>query len=309
MTLLACILSSSLVGVDSMMTAVALPAVAEDLDVGLAAQQWVVAAFLVSLGSLLLVGGALDDLYDSWRIFAIGTAGFGAAALVSTLAPNMALLIGGRLLQGAMAALLIPSVLAVISSTFSGDERSRAIGTWTAWSGVSVILGPLIGGLLVDAISWRAVYGVIVPFSALVLVLILRASPSGLRRSEGASIDRAGALLAVLLVGGPVFALIQGARRRLGQPPGAGGVDGRGARPRRVRWVGATGPQPAAASVPVPEPQLQVLNLVTFILYAALISTGVYTILFLQQTAGYSPTEAGTAGIVGRFCRPPHRNP
>jgi EmrB/QacA subfamily drug resistance transporter len=297
-TLLACILSSSLVGVDSMMTTVALPAIAEDLDVGLAGQQWVVAAFLVALGSLVLVGGALDDLYDSWRIFRIGTAGFGAAALVSALAPNLALLIGGRLLQGAMAALLIPSVLAVIMSTFAGDDRSRAIGAWTAWSGVSIILGPLVGGLLVNAFSWRAVYGVLVPLSLVVLVLILRAAPAEIRRPEGAALDVTGALLAVPLVGGPVFALIQGPVVGWASPLVLGALAlGPVAIVAFVWWEQRT-PNPLLPLLLFRSRSFTVLNLVTFILYAALIASGVYTVLFLQQTAGYSATAAGMASIV-----------
>lgn len=191
LTLLAAILASSLVGVDSMMTAVALPAIAEDLEVGMAAQQWVVAAFLIALGSLLLVGGAAGDIYGRWRIFTVGTAGFGLAALVSTLAPSLPVLIAGRLLQGAAAALLVPSVLAVISTTFSGQERSRAIAKWTAWSGVAVIAGPVVGGFLVDQMSWRAVYGVLAPLSLLTAVLPARTSaPRRAQRFGTPSLNR-----------------------------------------------------------------------------------------------------------------------
>jgi EmrB/QacA subfamily drug resistance transporter len=298
LTLLAAILSSSLVGMESMMTAVALPAIAEDLNVGIAAQQWVVAAFLLALGSLLLVGGALDDLCGAWRIFAIGTAGFGVAALVSTLAPNVGLLVLGRLLQGTMAALLIPSVLAVITSTFSGDERSRAIGMWTAWSGVSMVLGPLVGGLLVESVSWRAVYGVLVPLSAVVLLLILRATPAQPRQVGGGVLDRVGAVLAVPLVSGPVFALIQGPVEGWASPLVvaalvAGALAGIG-----FVWWERRAPNPLVPPLLFRSRSFTVLNLVTFILYAALICTGVYTILFLQQTAGYSPTEAGMAAVV-----------
>lgn len=195
--LAACILSSALVGMDSMMTTVALPAIAEDLGVGLAVQQWVVAGFLLALGSLLLAGGALGDVYDRWVVFGVGTAGFGIAALLSALAPSAPLLIAGRLLQGAAAALMVPSALAVITTSFSGAERSRAIGSWTAWSGLSIIAGPAIGGVLIDVWSWRAVYGVLVPLTGIVVFLIIRAAPTRTHRRSGDRVDWGGALLGV----------------------------------------------------------------------------------------------------------------
>lgn len=298
LTLVACVLSSSLVGVDSMMTSVALPAIAEDMGAGLAAQQWVVAAFLLALGSLLLVGGALGDLYDRWLVFAVGTAGFGLAALVSALAPNVPVLVAGRLLQGAAAALLVPSVLAVISTTFDGEERSRAIGVWTAWSGVSIVVGPGLGGLLVDLVSWRAVYGVLVPASALVIVLIVRAAPAATVRTERRPLDRVGALLAVPVVGGPVLALIQAPDMGWGSPVVVGALVA-----GLLAGAGFVIRERTAAVPLLPSALFRirtftVLNLVTFVLYAALISSGVYTVLFLQQTAGYSPAVAGLASVV-----------
>lgn len=158
LVLLACILASSLVGMDGLMTTVALPAVANALNGGLADQQWVVAAFLLALGSLILVGGALGDVVGRRLVFSVGTAGFGLGALLCAVAPNVPLLIAGRLAQGAAAALLLPCVLAILTVTFEGESRSKVIASWSAWSGLSVIAGPLVGGLLISSLSWRAIY-------------------------------------------------------------------------------------------------------------------------------------------------------
>lgn len=296
--LAACILSSSLVGMDGMMTTVALPAIAEDLGGGLAVQQWVVAGFLLALGSLLLAGGALGDVYDRWCVFGVGTAAFGAATLLSALAPSATFLIAGRLLQGAAAALMIPSALAVIITTFSGPARPRAIGSWTAWSGLSVIAGPALGGLLIEAWSWRAVYGALVPLAAIVVFLIYRAAPTRIPRRAGGQPDWGGVLLGVPAVGGPAVALIQG--------PNAGWSDplvllaiviGVLASVAFIWWE-RRAPNAMLALHLFNKHNFVVLNIVTFVLYGALISSGVYTVLFLNQTAGYSATAAGLAAAV-----------
>lgn len=297
--LVACILASSLVGLDSMMTTVALPVIAADLGGGLAVQQWVVAAFLIALGSLLLPGGALGDAYDRWLVFGLGTLGFGLGALLCSLAPSAAVLIAGRLVQGVAAALMVPSVLAIITASFSGRERQRAIATWTAWSGVAVIAGPVLGGALVELLSWRAVYGVLVPLCALVVFIIVRAAPSRRkRRPADDRMDWGGGLLGVPAVGGPAFALIHGPVTGWGNP--------------LILVALALGCMSMAALVswerrarrPLIPPQLfanrefVLLNAITLLLYGGLISSGVYTVLFLNQTAGYSATGAGLAAAV-----------
>src|SRR4051812_33475900 len=144
--LLATILGSSMVFIDGTVVNVALPAIQEDLGGGLAAQQWIVDAYLLTLGSLILVGGSLGDLYGERRIFATGVASFGLASILCALAPTANLLIVARGIQGIAGALLIPASLAVIVTCFEGDERGAAVGTWTAWGGISIIIGPLVGG-------------------------------------------------------------------------------------------------------------------------------------------------------------------
>lgn len=297
LVLLACVLASSLVGMDSLMTTVALPAIAGDLDAGMAVQQWIVAAFLLAVGSLILVGGALGDVYGRRLVFAVGTAGFGAAALVCALAPNAGVLVAGRLLQGTAAALLLPSVLAVITGAFGKADRSRAIARWSAWSGLSVIAGPVVGGLLIDAVSWRAVYWAELPCAAVVVVLILRATPPG-DGTAGASVDATGATLAVPAVGGPAFYLIQAPRSGWADPPTlAALVAGLASLVAFLAWQ-------RRARDPLLPPALfrirafAAINATTFVLYGALISCGTYTILFLQENLGYRPAPAGIAGAV-----------
>lgn len=298
LTLWACILSSSLVGIDGVMTPVALPEIARDFGVGLVVQQWVVAACMLALGSLLLVGGALGDAYNRWRVFGIGTAAYAAASLVSALAPNATVLIGGRFLQGMAAALVVPGALSIITTTFAGAERSKAIGTWTAWSGVSVIVGPAIGGALVGTVGWRAVYGVLVVLSLLVLYLIVRAAPANVAQEPSGKVDVAGALLAVPIVGGPVFAFIQGPSIGWANPLVVGGFVAGVLAAVTFVWWERRAPSPLVPFELFGNRTFTMLNVVTFVLYAALICTGVYVILFLQQTAGYGPIAAGLSSVI-----------
>src|SRR5579862_380532 len=163
LTLLACILGSSAVFLDGTLVNVALPAIRRDLHGGLATQEWIVDAYLLALGSLVLIGGSLGDLFGRRRIFAAGVAGFGVASLLCALAPTAVTLIVARGVQGVTGALLVPSTLALIMDTFQDHERAAAIGTWTAWTGIATVAGPLLGGALVQAGSWRWIFVVNVP--------------------------------------------------------------------------------------------------------------------------------------------------
>ena len=150
--LMAAILGSAVVAVDATVVNVALPRIADDLGGGLAGQQWVANAYLLTLGSLILVGGSLGDLYGERRVFSIGVGGFGVVSLLCALAPSIEVLIAGRALQGVFGALLTPSALAVIVSTFEPDERGAAIGSWTAWGGIEWSSGRCSGA---GSSTWR----------------------------------------------------------------------------------------------------------------------------------------------------------
>src|SRR5665809_168920 len=170
LVLVAAILGTTVVTVDSTVVNVALPAIADDLGGGLAGQQWTSNAYLVTLGSLLLIGGSLGDLFGERRVFSLGMVAFGITSILCAIAPTIEILVIGRALQGVAGALLTPSALAVIVATFSESERGRAVGLWVAWSGIGTVLGPLIGAQLVDTASWRYIFAINVP-------LVLYTSP------------------------------------------------------------------------------------------------------------------------------------
>ncbi|MDX6401093.1 MAG: hypothetical protein QOF27_1699, partial [Gaiellaceae bacterium] len=163
LTLIAAILGSSIVFIDGTVVNVALPPIQHDLGGGLAAQQWIADAYLLTLGSLILVGGSLGDIFGEARVFRLGVAWFGVASVLCAVSPNVDTLIVFRGLQGIAGALLTPASLALITSTFSGAERGAAIGTWTAWSGISTVVGPLLGGWLIGVSSWRVIFFLNVP--------------------------------------------------------------------------------------------------------------------------------------------------
>ena len=177
LTLLAAILGSSVVFLDGTVVNVALPAIREDLDAGLAEQQWVVEAYLLTLGSLILVGGSLGDILGRRRVFIWGLLGFGLTSALCAIAPSDVLLIVARGLQGIAGALLVPSSLALITAVFPGDERGAAIGSWTAWTGISFVLGPLGGGALIEFVSWRWIFAINVPFVIATLLLVRAGVP------------------------------------------------------------------------------------------------------------------------------------
>ncbi|MDX6699050.1 MAG: hypothetical protein QOE65_2447 [Solirubrobacteraceae bacterium] len=295
LVLVACILGSGIAFLDGTIVNVALPAIASDLDAGLSIQQWVVGGYLLTLGSFLLVGGALGDLLGRRRVFVGGAAAFGAASLLCALAPSPVWLVVFRLLQGVAAAVLVPSTMGIIVTVFDEDERGRAIGTWTAWTGISTVIGPLAGGLLVQAASWRWVFLVNLPFVVLTIVLTLRAMPDDRPPGRRAPLDVRGAALAALGLAGPVFALIEQPDRGWGDPivwgPLVAGI---------VFLAAFVAEERRAHDPMVPfelfrRRNFTAGNLATLAMYAGLGLPFFYLVLFLQQAAGYGPIQAGLA--------------
>jgi EmrB/QacA subfamily drug resistance transporter len=296
LTLIACILGSAIVFIDGTVVNVALPAIRRDLDASLADQQWIVEAYLLFLGSLILIGGSLSDLFGRRRVFALGTALFGVTSFLCAIAPSPELLIGARALQGMAGALLVPSTLATIVAVFPEDERGRAIGTWTAWSGVSTVIGPMAGGALIEFASWRWVFALnLIPVAA-TLFLIARAMPESLDEHEAhPHVDVMGAILCALGLAGPVFALIEQARYGWSDPlvfvPLVAGLVFLAAFIVHERRT----PHPMLPLDLFKRRNFAVANLATLLIYAGLGAALFFLTLFLQETAGYSAIGAGVA--------------
>lgn len=208
LTLVISILASAIAFLDVSVINVALPAIGREFHGGLPLQQWVVDMYLITLGSLMLLAGSLSDQYGRKKIMNIGLIGFGITSLMCALAPNGISLILSRGLQGAAGALLVPSSLAFIISEFTGAAIGKAIGIWTGWTMVASVIGPLLGGFLVDTVSWRLIFAInILPILITLLLMLKLATPKNHRRAQP---DVKGALLSIISLSAPVYALIEG---------------------------------------------------------------------------------------------------
>jgi len=275
---------------------VALPAIQRDLGGGLALQQWVVDAYLLTLGSLILVGGSLSDLFGAHRVFLIGILTFGAMSVVCAAAPDGNTLIVARGLQGITGALLTPAGLAVITSTFEGEERGAAIGTWTSWTGIAFVVGPLVGGWLVTHASWRWVFIINVPFALATAALVIAVVPRIERDGPRPRVDVVGAVLCTVGLGGPVFALIEEPKRGFGDPlilvTLVGGLLFFAA---FLGWEERWSRHPMLPLRLFSRRNFSFANLETVTVYAGLSCLTFFLVLFLQQLAGYSALKSGLA--------------
>ena len=295
--LVAAILGTTVVTVDGTVVNVALPAIEDDLGGGLAGQQWTANAYLVTLGSLLLIGGSLGDIFGERRVFAFGVAAFGVTSLACALAPTIEILVGARALQGVAGALLTPAALAVIVANFAPDERGKAVGAWTAWGGVGTVLGPLIGGQLVDAASWRWIFAINVPVVLVTMWLILRVVPQARERDPDARVDVVGALLCALGLAGMTFGLIEQPLRGWGSPVVAGTlIAGAVLFAGFLVWEARTR-HPMLPLGLFKRHNFAFGNIETFAMYGGLGLLFFFLVLFLQQVAGWSATAAGTTSI------------
>ncbi len=295
LTLIATILGSTVVFLDSTVVNVALPAISEDLDAGLSGQQWVVEAYMLTMVSLLLVGGSLGDQFGRRRMFVVGLVAFGVTSALCAIAPTVEFLVAARALQGVAGALLVPGSLAIVAATFAGEARGRAVGTWTAWTGIATVIGPAGGGALIGLTSWRAIFWVNLPLIAATVMLTLHAVEESRDPEAFRGIDRGGIALSAVGLGGPVFALIE--------QPDHGWSD-------PLVWIPLLAGvlcfalfvlHEARARHPMMDLGLfrirnfAVANLTTLSAYAGLIGGLFFVGLFLQQVAGYSALEAGLA--------------
>src|SRR5690554_34900 len=294
LVLIIAILGSFVAFLDGSVITVALPAISEELGGGLTTQQWVVDSYLITLGALILVAGSLSDLFGRIAVLRWGLIIFGVSSVLCTVAMTAELLIVFRALQGVGGALLVPSSLALIMSNFRGVAQGKAIGSWTAWTSAAFIVGPLIGGALVDLLSWRLVFAInVLPIVAtLWLLVILRQKDV---RQENTAIDFPGAVLAIIGVGAPVFALIEQGNFGWGSPiiyvPMVVGILALAA----FLWRQRVASHPMMPLSLFTVRNFGMGNISTVAIYAAL-SLGTFLItVFLQQYGGYAATLAGLA--------------
>jgi EmrB/QacA subfamily drug resistance transporter len=301
-TLIAAVLGSSAVFLDSAVLTVALPAIGKEphLFLGvLEAQNYIQFGYLLSLSALLVLAGALSDFFGRRRVFIIGLVGFGVTSLLCGLAPNLEVLVIARLVQGAAGAILVPGSLAILTNNFEGEEQGRAFGIWAAASGVAPIFGPLVGGLLVDNLSWRLIFLLNVPIVALAVWAAQRHVRESRDEHASGRFDWIGALLVAVAVGGLSFGAIYGQQRQW-QDPLAFVALGVGA----LTTIALPFYFQRARNPLVPlglfrSRNFSVTNVSTFLIYGALYVSFFFAPLFLQGTLGYTATAVGLGSIPG----------
>ncbi len=300
-TLVAVVLGSGIVFLDSTVVNVALKAMGEDLPASLVGvlegESYVVNGYLLTVSALLILSGALADAYGRRRLFVIGLAGFGTSSVLCGIAPTMELLIAGRVVQGVFGAFLVPSSLAIITATFDGPERGRAIGIWAAATSATTVLGPPIGGFLVDAFSWRVAFLINVPLVVVAVFIALRWVGESRNESAPKTFDWVGAAAVAVAVGGLAFGAIRGQQQNWADP---------------IAWAALVVGAAAAIALaplmlyrrdPLIPPELfrsrnfTVTNVSTFLIYGALYVLFTYQALFLQGTLGYTALASGLSGL------------
>src|SRR5436190_12807165 len=292
--LVATTLASSMAFIDGTVVNVALPALQTNLNATIVDVQWVIESYSLLLAALLLVGGSLGDYYGRRRVFLVGVALFAFASACCGFASNIGQLIAARTAQGFGAALLVPGSLAIISSSFPENERGRAIGTWSGFSAITTAIGPVVGGWLIEHVSWRAVFFINIPIALLVIFISVKFVPESSDK-ESAGLDWLGAIIGTVGLGALVYGLIESSRLGLGN--------------RSVIvvlvaailvlivffFVEARLSQPMLPFALFRSPTFTGTNLLTFLLYAALGGTLFFLPLNLIQIQHYSATAAGAA--------------
>ena len=294
--ILVTVLASGMAFLDATAVQVALPSIGRELHATLSGLQWTVTGYTLTLASLILLGGSLGDRYGRRKVFVIGVCWFAAASLICGVAQNIEQLVAARALQGIGGALLTPGSLALIQSSFRHQDRARAIGLWSSLAGISGLVGPFLGGVMVDAVSWRLVFLLNVPFALIIVAVSGRHVPESRDPTAHGRFDYAGALLGALALGGITYALIGAGESMLRSD---------------VVAAAAIGLLSAAAFVvrerraPVPmlppalfrERQFTGANLATLAVYGALGGAGLFMVLQLQTVLGYDATAAGAAQL------------
>jgi len=290
------VLGSGIAFLDATVVNVALPAIGRDLHATTSTLQWILNGYTLTLAALILLGGSLGDRYGRRRVFVAGTGLFTIASLFCAVAPNAGLLVGARLVQGVGGALLTPGSLAMVESGFRPADRARAIGAWSGLGGVAGALGPLVGGVLVAAVSWRAVFLINLPLGIFIVVMAGRHVPETRDPAATGRLDWRGAVLAAVGLAGTTYALIEAPADGASLPvlvTAAGGV---------LALVAFLLAERRSANPMMPlsmfaSPQFSAANAVTFVTFGALSGVFFLLVAFLQISLGYSPLAAGAASL------------
>jgi EmrB/QacA subfamily drug resistance transporter len=300
-TMIAVVLGSGIVFLDTSVVTLALPRIGQDLSSSqfgtLEAQSYVANGYFVTLSALLILAGALTDYYGRRRMFAIGLVAFGITSVLCGLAPSMEFLIVGRVLQGAAGALLVPGSLSIITASFEGEERGRAFGVWAGASAATSILGPFVGGVLVNTISWRMAFFINVPFLVVASYATLRYVPESRDEEATGRFDWLGSAVIVVAVGGLAFGTIRGQQRGWGEPAALISLAVGAAAAIAFPFLMLRRRDPLVPPRLFRSRNFTVTNLSTFVIYGALYVSLTFEGIFMIGTLGYNEQAAGIAGV------------
>jgi EmrB/QacA subfamily drug resistance transporter len=290
------VLGSGIAFLDATVVNVALPAIGRDLHASTSTLQWILNGYTLTLAALILLGGSLGDRYGRRRVFVAGTGLFTIASLLCAVAPSAGLLVAARLVQGVGGALLTPGSLAMVESGFRPADRARAIGAWSGLGGVAGALGPLVGGILVAAVSWRAVFLINLPLGVFIVVTARRHVPETRDPAAAGPLDVRGVILAAAGLAGTTYALIQAPADGASLPVVVVAIAG------ALALIGFVLAERRSANPMMPlsmfaSRQFSAANAVTFVVFGALSGVFFLLVAFLQISLHYSPLAAGAASL------------
>ena len=302
-TMIAVILGSGIVFLDTSVVTLALPRIGQDLSSSqfgtLEAQSYVANGYFVTLSALLILAGALTDYYGRKRMFAIGLVGFAATSLLCGVAPTMEFLIIARVLQGAAGAFLVPGSLSIITASFKGEEQGRAFGVWAGASAATSILGPFLGGVLVNTVSWRAAFLINLPFLAIAYYATVRYVPESRDEEATGRFDWLGSIVIAVAVGGLAFGTIRGQQQGWGEPAAIVSLVLGAAAAIAFPFMMLHRSDPLVPPKLFRSRNFTVTNLSTFVIYGALYVGLTFEGIFMIGTLGYNEQAAGIAGVPG----------
>jgi EmrB/QacA subfamily drug resistance transporter len=300
-TMVAVVLGSAVVFLDTSVVNLALPRIGQELPSDLfgtlEAQSYVAYGYFVTLSALLILAGGLTDYHGRRRMFSLGLLGFGVTSLLCGIAPTIEILIVARVLQGAAGALVVPGSLSIITASFEGEERGRAFGVWAGASAATTILGPFVGGLLVNTISWRMAFLVNLPLLAVAYLATVRYVPESRDPDASGRFDWLGSAVIVLAVGGLAFGTIRGQQQGWGEPVAIGSLVVGGVAAIAFPFLMLRRSDPLVPPRLFRSRNFTVTNLSTLVIYGALYVSLTFQGIFLIGTLGYNEQAAGIAGI------------